>query len=259
MQDERAMQQNQSDFLFVIIHELIHGLGISSSWMDYIHDTAQALTPNVLVSATTELYIFGGFVENMFDKFLVEYPSLRPLTETVDLLDRFASGPGTIFGSEGEFNRTFYYSPQYRLASRMLNLATTPRTLAFLPQNATSNEPIILETSLNPYIPGSSISHFDFRTFTNSPDFLMRFMEDRGVSLEEDVVRGGSYLGGPIGPQLISILETLGYVINPDPRPLSEFFSPVPPNSNDERVVYPALWIPSFVMVSFLVCTSLLV
>ncbi|KAK9710617.1 hypothetical protein K7432_008321 [Basidiobolus ranarum] len=242
--DEGAIRRNQSDFLFVIIHELIHGLGISSSWMDYIHDTAQALTPNILVSTTPELYIFGGFVENMFDKFLVEYPSLKPLTETVNLLDQFASGPGTIFNNEEEFNRTFYYSPQYKLSSRICKLATTPQSLAFVPRNATMNEPIILETSLSPYIPGSSISHFDFRKFTNSPDFLMRFMEDRGVSLEEDVIRGGNYVGGPIGPQLTSILETLGYTINPNPKPLSEFVSKVssPSTSGEGGVCVPYLF-----------------
>ncbi|ORX92022.1 hypothetical protein K493DRAFT_303647 [Basidiobolus meristosporus CBS 931.73] len=210
--------------------------------MDYIHDVAQALTPNILVSNASDLYVFGGFVENVFDKFLVEYPSLKSLTDTVDLLDQFASGPGTIFNNEEEFNRTFYYSPQYKLASRILNLATTPQTLAFVPRNASLDKPILLETSLNPYIPGSSISHFDFRGFTSSSDFLMRFMEDRGVSLEEDIARGGNYVGGPIGPQLTSVLETLGYSINPSPKPLTELFSKVAiPSAGSRDGVYHAV------------------
>ncbi|ORX88480.1 hypothetical protein K493DRAFT_306589 [Basidiobolus meristosporus CBS 931.73] len=257
-QDEGAMQKSQSDFLFVIIHELVHGLGVSSSWMDYLQDTTKALTPNILVAATAELYIFGGFVENMFDKYIVEYPSLKPLTDMVDQLDEFAGGPGSIFSSVEEFNQTFHNSPQYIHAARMVNLTTTPHTLAFVPRNASMNEPIILETSLNPFIPGSSISHFDFASFSDSPDFLMRFMEDRGVSIDENVGRGGHYIGGAIGPQLISILETLGYEINPAPRPLSDFISKVESGADGQRRLCGTLWIISTIVLYFL-CTYLLV
>ncbi|ORX88400.1 hypothetical protein K493DRAFT_341321 [Basidiobolus meristosporus CBS 931.73] len=217
------IKSTQSDFLFVIIHELIHGLGFSSAWMDYINDMPQYLTPNILISNSSDLYVFAGFVENVFDKFLVEYPSLRPLSEVTDVLNTFASGPGTVFHHEEEFSKTFSSSTQSKEATRMLHLSTTGKTLAFFPKNTTgSNTPIILETSLNPYVQGSSISHFDFKTYSNTADFLMRYMEDRGVSLRTSIERTGTYIGGPVGPQLGLVLQSLGYSINPNPKPISE-------------------------------------
>ncbi|KAK9717292.1 hypothetical protein K7432_006334 [Basidiobolus ranarum] len=230
-----AIKTTQSDFLFVIIHELIHGLGFSSAWMDYINDIPQSLTPNILISNSSDLYVFAGFIENVFDKFLVEYPSLRPLTEVTNTLNSFASGPGTIFHHEEEFSKMFSSSTQSKEASRMLNLATTGRTLAFLPKNTTgSSTPIILETSLNPYVQGSSISHFDFKTYSNTADFLMRYMEDRGVSLKTSIEKTGDYIGGPVGPQLRLVLQSLGYTINPDPKPILEI---LPKNGSPETTM----------------------
>ncbi|KAK9768020.1 hypothetical protein K7432_001657 [Basidiobolus ranarum] len=218
-----TIKSTQSDFLFVIIHELIHGLGFSSAWMDYVNDIPQYLTPNILISNSSDLYVFAGFVENVFDKYLVEYPSLKPLSEITDTLNSFASGPGTIFHNEEEFSKTFSLSPQAKDAGRILNLSTTGKTLAFLPKNTTgSNTPIILETTLNPYVQGSSISHFDFKTYSNTADFLMRYMEDRGVSLKTSIDKTGGYIGGPVGPQLGFVLQSLGYTINPNPKPLLE-------------------------------------
>ncbi|ORX88708.1 hypothetical protein K493DRAFT_306400 [Basidiobolus meristosporus CBS 931.73] len=218
-----SIKSTQSDFLFVIVHELIHGLGFSSAWMDYMNDVPKFLTPNILISNSSDLYVFNGFVENIFDKYLVEYPSLTPLTETTDSLNAFASGPGTIFNSEEEFSTMFAHSPQADVAKRTFSLATTGKTLAFLPKNITGAEkPVILETSLSPYAQGSSVSHVDFKTYSNTPDFLMRYMEDRGVSLETTVYKTGNNPGGAVGPQVSLILQSLGYTINPNPRPLFE-------------------------------------
>ncbi|ORX91842.1 hypothetical protein K493DRAFT_355154 [Basidiobolus meristosporus CBS 931.73] len=221
--DGRQITANRSDLLFVIVHELIHGLGLTSSWADYMNDVPQVLTPNILVSNTKNSIVFGGFFENAFDRYLVEYPSMRPITQITDELNQAFGGPGATFVSEAQFVSTFSVSSQYASGVRLFNLSTTPQSLAFLPKNnSISTEPIILETSLKPYAQGSSISHFDYKTYTNTADFLMRYMEDPGTTLEATIKKGGSYAGGPIGPQLTSILQTLGYEINPNPRPISE-------------------------------------
>ncbi|KAK9762470.1 hypothetical protein K7432_011748 [Basidiobolus ranarum] len=235
--DGRQITSSRSDLLFVIVHELIHGLGLTSSWADYINDVPQVLTPNILVSNTKNSLVFGGFFENAFDRYLVEYPSMRPISQITDELNQSFGGPGAPFVSEAQFVSTFAVSSQYSAGVRLFNLSTTPQSLAFLPKNtSTSADPIILETSLKPYAQGSSISHFDYKTYTNTADFLMRYMEDPGTTLEATIKKGGNYAGGPIGPHLTSILQTLGYEINPNPRPISEILpASNPTNSSATR------------------------
>ncbi|RHZ84826.1 hypothetical protein Glove_74g270 [Diversispora epigaea] len=95
----------------------------------------------------------------------------------------------------------------------MDEIAQTPYSLGFLPQNSINNikDAVILETSIIPYLSGSSISHVDNKTYTNSPDFLMRAYVNNGTSLNQEIISGGNYTLGSIGPKLKQVLETMGY------------------------------------------------
>jgi hypothetical protein len=107
----------------------------------------------------------------------------------------------------------------------MLELVRTPETIGFMPKGGkTVDDLIILETGIKEgYVPGSSISHFDYRIYTNTSDFLMRYLHDPGVLLEEDIKIGGNYSGGAIGPLTLRCLETLGYRINQNPKPIAMY------------------------------------
>jgi hypothetical protein len=76
---------------------------------------------------------------------------------------------------------------------------------------------IPLETALPAFTVGSSLVHMDGMTFTSSADFLMRYQQLPGESVSETIKSAGDFVGGPFGPNLIRVLETLGYPINNRP------------------------------------------
>lgn len=226
--DSKAIRSNQFDFLLVITHELIHGLGFLTSWTDYMNDPSQALTPapmrpDVMDDPSANAYIFSGFFETVFDSHIVQIPSLKPLSNITRTLNEF-NGPGTInttFPSQQAFIQRLQLSPSYDEARKIMSLATTPNTLGFMPTGGTSlSDVIVLETSLS-WSQGSSISHVDDSTYNPSQDFLMRYKEDPGTTLWDDITHSGKYPGGAIGPKLTIILETLGYTVNKNPVLLS--------------------------------------
>ncbi len=228
--------QDQFDFLFVIVHELIHGLGFTTGWSDYINNNQEektiprVLTPQISakVNSVTGEVIFEGFLENIFDKYLVIFTSsslissnsnsnnsnhYKKLSDITKELNKFAGGIGAIFKSRDDFFSAFKASPQYKLALELMKYATIPKSIGFLPKvnnNKGYDDIIMLETSINPYTTGSSICHLDYITYSMNSDFLMRFLQDRGFTLNEEIQLGGDYKGGAIGPKLRLILESLG-------------------------------------------------
>ncbi|RUP47551.1 LOW QUALITY PROTEIN: hypothetical protein BC936DRAFT_145596 [Jimgerdemannia flammicorona] len=225
-QEDGTITAVQSDFLFVILHEFMHGLGFYSNWNDYINQVPQALTPDVTPLDTRDpsqfidllaSVTFSGFYESVFDRYMVLLPSLTPTTQLTRTLNGFAGGIGAKFSGYDTFFTQFIASPQYQTAVSMFKTSITSYDLGFMPTNgSTLADVFVLETSLNPFAEGSSISHADYKTYTNTSDFLMRYMEDRGVTIRDAVNRGG---GGPIGPKLIRVLETLGYATISQPNP----------------------------------------
>ncbi|CAG8556041.1 1198_t:CDS:2 [Paraglomus brasilianum] len=208
--DNVPIRQDQSDFSFVILHELVHGLGFTSSWDDYINQVPEALTPDVSP-------VSGGagtsfqFAEFAFDKFMVLTSTGQKMSDITDQLNGFSNGAGAQIRDINAFASAFVTSPQYQVAKNTFKFAITKGAMSFLPQGETNiNNAVTLETSLNPYQQGSSISHVDFATFSKTPDFLMRFLADRGVSLGDAIVKNGNFSGGAVGPKLLKVLESLG-------------------------------------------------
>ncbi|CAG8731290.1 8955_t:CDS:2, partial [Funneliformis mosseae] len=81
------------------------------------------------------------------------------------------------------------------------------------------SDAVILETAINPFVQGSSVSHMDFATYLNTSDFLMMYKAVVGKTIEELIKDGGNYPGGVIGPKLKLMLETIGYTTEDNPNP----------------------------------------
>ncbi|UZO06566.1 uncharacterized protein OCT59_026882 [Rhizophagus irregularis] len=219
-EEDGPIKLNQSDFLFVILHELIHGLGFCSGWDDHsdMLGIQNIITPTPLFLTTiTGQVIFGGFREFIFDKFMVLLSDGTRISNLTEELNKF-SGVGTTHNSMDDFlnyfMNTFPSSPEYQIVQKMMNISTTPKSLGILPLNKTDiKDAFILETSLSPFLPKSSISHCDYITYTKSSDFLMRYLQDPGISLKRSIRLGGNYVNGPIGPKLAETLSLIGYQI----------------------------------------------
>ncbi|CAJ0922457.1 16151_t:CDS:2 [Entrophospora sp. SA101] len=151
--DATPIKPTQYGFLYMTLHEFIHGLGFVSIWDP---------SPYFVTVNTTEL------------------------------LNKFAP-KGTKFDSEDDFYAKFQNSAQYKIATDMLNL--------------------------NPYQPGSSVSHVSQALYLKSIEFLMSYQEPQGKTLKDVIKNGGNYVGGSIGPKFLSILESLGYATADNPNP----------------------------------------
>ncbi|CEP11277.1 hypothetical protein [Parasitella parasitica] len=222
-EDGIPIDSNQADFSFVILHEFMHGLGFYSGWNEYI--STNALTPdpspflaNQLIrmlnpTSTSALHTYQ-FLESAMDRLMT-------------VLDRDSREmPVSVSSYTSQLNRVqattisdLTRSPGFTPAKEMAYLATKAGSLGL--DISSELDPIVLETALQPFQPGSSISHVDYARYTESPDFLMRFMQDRGLTLAEAIKRGGGVDGQPIGPLLLRVFEELGYstIDNPNTVP----------------------------------------
>jgi len=237
--DSTPTSTKQVDMLYVVLHELIHGLGFTNSWNDYA--SIQALTP--AVGGAKNLPNSGGvtspqFFEFAFDKYLLLLQNGKSLTSITDELNQFKSNSAS---NPDEFFTSFAASPQFSIAQDMYKAATTNRTIGFLltsdnlppvtqlSQDQINNDVVILETSLNPFDPGSSVGHVDLQTYLDSSDFLMMYSYPPGKTLDEMMSRAGSTdKTGPIGPKLRRLLGVMGYDIKNDyspPKNNSSFIS----------------------------------
>ncbi|CAI2178458.1 1626_t:CDS:1 [Funneliformis geosporum] len=218
-----VIKKNQFDFEYIILHELIHGLGFASAWNNYFSEQPVALTPdpNFLESITdlNQPVKFTGFEETAFDKYMIntrDKGAPKRMTEFTNEINSFAE-IGTDFPSVQALLNTFADSKQFQTSSQLILDGQTPKTMAFQPRNVSSNDMVFLETNLKPFRVGSSISHVDIKSFNNDPDFLEVFNAKPGQTLEQVLkATGGKY---PIGPKLKSVLETLGYATKENPNP----------------------------------------
>ncbi|KAK9766399.1 hypothetical protein K7432_004538 [Basidiobolus ranarum] len=217
--DSTPIKRGQYDFLSVILHELIHGLGFTTQWNNY---SKLGLTPRPnFKSSRNGGTKFVGFTENAFDQYLVEIPTMRNLTEISDKMSKKLSQQHEATSKSGIF-RKFQDTAESQFPKDLLKAVTQPKTIAFLPKNANGPKDLIfLETSIRRFTQGSSLCHLDYRSNLNSPDFVMKYKSGPGsIQAKLNQVKLGKY--SPLGPKLIDILETLGYTINPNPKPLSE-------------------------------------
>jgi len=174
---------------------------------------------------------FTGFYENAFDRYLVTLPDLKPLrniTKQLDTFDGNITGGGKMYDSLDQFYQKFQSSDAYKLAQQVLDVSTQQNRVAFMPRGVNNDQgAILLETALKPFALGSSITHVDEVMYTDTPDFLMRWETTPGTALG-DRLKGESWVGGPLGPNLLKVLETLGYKVKEKPKKVTIKGSPSP-------------------------------
>jgi hypothetical protein len=213
--DPEPLSEKQIDMLFVVLHELVHGLGFASSWNDYLN--LQVLTP--LPALTDPTSTQGQFVELTFDRNMVLIPSGKALTSFTDELNKFQFSADM---SDTQFIQAFRASPQFQIAKDLFAKATTQGTMSVLltpdlpsntelTQDQLKNDVLILETSIVPFSQGSSVSHVDELTYLNSSDFLMMAQYPQRRTLGDMMANANSTnTTGPIGPQLRRLLGLMG-------------------------------------------------
>jgi hypothetical protein len=201
----------------------MHGLGFYSGWNEYI--ATSALTPDpspflanqllLMVNPTTNALHTHQFLESAMDRLMtvLEYDN-NNIPRSSILVSSLTAQLNKI---DARTITDLVKSPEFAPALQMDRLATTSGSLGI--EISLEKEPIVLETGLNPFQPGSSVSHVAYEKYTQTPDFLMRFMQDRGLTLADAVKRGGGQ--GPIGPLLLSVLEEIGFatINNPNTVP----------------------------------------
>ncbi|CAH1757988.1 15646_t:CDS:2 [Entrophospora sp. SA101] len=201
----------QVDFVLVVMHEIIHGLGLVHTWRD--HFSLSALSPIPVVINNTQSFKLLGFVETVFDKnmILLQQGSPTNVTSMSNLtveLNKF-SGINKTYPSYLEFVTEWTNSSQYQITKDIFTAATTPQDVAFLSH---TNTQIMLETAI-PYTPGSTLGHLSAISFNKTADLIMLWRAIRGATVESLSQFNGGYQGGPIGPNIKLLLETLGYTL----------------------------------------------
>nr|CAG8572426.1 6264_t:CDS:2 [Entrophospora candida] len=215
------IRDDQVDFVLVVTHEMLHGLGFLSSWNDYYTlDVVKGLTPfpSFLMKDFEEIkgeVTFTGFQENCFDRRLQLASNNEPLYNTVLKLNTFAGGVEnkTKFSSYDDFANQFTNSSIFQeYAVGILNTSTTPDTILFKAHDDDEDK-IFIETTFSPFKPGSSMSHLDNITNNHTVDFVMMWKAARGVTVANITAANGgnTTYTNLLGPRAIRVLETLGY------------------------------------------------
>ncbi|CAG8758426.1 17973_t:CDS:2, partial [Racocetra fulgida] len=224
-EDDPIVGPQPIGFLELIVHEIVHGLGFITSWKPLLNSNVTTeLVPRLNITMdgdSTKPLTYYGFVETIFDAFLVTAEGDK-FSNFTDQLNNFTP-LGTKFQNQQAFLDSFMNSTQYNIAKMVLNYSQTPNSMVFLanPQS----ELIWLETTLFPYLKGSSISHFSLQIYDNTTDFLMTYLQRPGRSLETAMKQNNATCA--IGPKLLLLLETIGYATPNKPNP--EIPSPIDP------------------------------
>ncbi|KAL1922125.1 uncharacterized protein VTP21DRAFT_10767 [Calcarisporiella thermophila] len=212
-------QQNsgrqQIDFLEVVMHELTHGLGFLSLWSDSVARGANLLTPQVNVRQSSNgVPVIQGFVESAFDRFMVTVPERQPMTKLTQQLSQVNGGRPIAARSLQEFASILANSPQGNIAAQLGQKGVggaRGQGLAFQASREAGGKLVLLETSLNPFVAGSSVSHVDRRSHLRSKDRLMMFSVDPSIAFENSLRQ----FGNPVGPELTAVLSSIGYKVQP--------------------------------------------
>lgn len=220
--DNQKIRPNQYDCFGVILHELIHGLGFISSWDDSLESDAglptTGLTPDYLFYGKR----FGGFLEYVFDRYVSIIDSKKkkiPISQYACKLNNSVPALSP-FSSLSKFADDVRSSSQWKYAKLVLKAATTNNGIVFTPaKHSCWKQDIYLETCIRPFATGSSISHVSKIKYGKTSDFIMTWKPLPGVTTDCLVKKGGNYKS-PLGPRVISVLETIGYPTEACPNPI---------------------------------------
>ncbi|KAI3657021.1 hypothetical protein MP638_007293 [Amoeboaphelidium occidentale] len=216
----RPIANNQFDFLFVVLHEMLHGLGFFSMWnlnlagvsnLPSSFDANRALSPQLLQdSSTGELFP----VSSVFDLFIVSN-TRNGVKKWVDVQKTFSTG----FEATASQQQT---SSALNAAQQLYRDATTPGVVRFVyPQfifdssesswTKLSTFDTVLNTRYSPFVSGSSLAHND-DVYKSGSDFLMTAALEPGVSMEVLMNNG---IFSPLGKRATAVLVAMGYTPQP--------------------------------------------
>jgi len=227
------MSSTQYHFEYVITHELIHGMGFATSWRNYFNSEYLTPMPKTIIQKGTnsnnnEIQIQGWMSPFIFDTFLIDSKTKTSLMIASQAITSITPPSTTNSMTFSSFQSLLESSSTALSAAKTIyRLATTPdESISFqIPPfelGSNKNALVPLETSLSPYIPGSSICHLS-NSLTNTADFLMRAKLENGISLS-DLMKNNNQQYGVLGPRLIAILQAMGWPTEANPNQIVRVF-----------------------------------
>ena len=222
----KPIQPNQPDFTFIVAHELTHGLGFDSGYVDYglvykdftnDHYMAPLVFSNGPSLASSKVSFFEPL--NVFDGYLINSETKSSLDDIAKQITSFQN-PGALLK---DFISQFQSSNgPVNAAKAVYALATRgPRSISFKTKNG-----VVPMYTPNRFEVGSTLVHLDYDTNWQTPDFLMipavRNLTGKTV---DDIIKSNTNnqgLGGGIyGPNTRAIMNTLGWSLPESPSTIS--------------------------------------
>lgn len=233
----RPIQQGETDFEFIVAHELTHGLGFDTGWSSYFSVYSGLTTDASYLSPL--LYASGNSIDNaivqnieplnIWDTFVKSNLNDRSFMENGRAITAFANAGKSLRQYIQDFEKS---GRPYQAAQQVFaTVVSGPRAIRFEPS---SGPTLQLNTKRGSYQPGSSIAHVDYDTYFQSPDFLMipAVQNLTGQTLDQIIAQNtrnqGLPNGGVYGPGLIAMMHAIGWPISSDPEPQTIFINPNP-------------------------------
>ncbi|TPX61862.1 hypothetical protein PhCBS80983_g00860 [Powellomyces hirtus] len=223
----KPITANQTDFDYVITHELTHGLGWDTSLLSFdqvFTDIASKTTPYVAPS----VYFHGSSGAPVADAwtFLTSFDALIKDTKgraVTDYLTPVQSWWGSDApNGDGEPNGLRSFIASFEASGGPFSAAESlSKAIVAAPKSLRVNQNTSLFTVADDknvgFEMGSSITHLDYTSYMNSQEFLMVPYDNngRGTPLMDIVKRNNGT--GVYGPESLQIMRSMGWGIGGAP------------------------------------------
>ncbi|KAI9138977.1 hypothetical protein BKA69DRAFT_1088364 [Paraphysoderma sedebokerense] len=219
---DQPITESQFDLEATVLHELLHGLGFGLAGWATQFDTPEFSNAKFIAPLVKGDSTFQGWeVAPVFARHLVEVTTPignvvatlasnareRSLMDSYNMITRYNTNVGRDYTT---WIRSFNRSAEYAEAVRLNRVMTTSNTILF---RMKSGKRVPLETSLTPFVTGSSLSHISL-SMKSSPEFLMMFQGTAGATLPDQIKKSQAPPSAAIGPVILEMLETMGYQVN---------------------------------------------
>ncbi|KAJ3326829.1 hypothetical protein HDU76_012613, partial [Blyttiomyces sp. JEL0837] len=238
---ETPIQPGQTDFEFVVAHELTHGMGFESGllqWSTTFQDLPKIPSSNFLAplfnahgTTLSNSFVTSWQPLNIFDAFLADTKTGTALTTYANDIFKYVPKNQSITNFIDGFQSS---KEPFQAANKLYNIATSGSTsISFNPKIAASSgsspaslssvtaggfnnvNSINLQTSTL-FSPGTSVVHVDYASLNTSPDFLMIPAVGvwSGFSLDAilaNVTQSGNVYG-VYGEGIMSCMAAMGWV-----------------------------------------------